>query len=173
MTSYSTHENTEDFSDINDDEINDITSEAKENNLTYEFREKVKRFLFIDDTIRTKREEIKELQRLRKPCEDFILGYLENQEEKIINTPTAGKLIKNESTTKARLKMDIIKEAILEKTKNEKIFDTEEKYNRFLDSILDLMDKKRPMQKRVNLKRIMPRQKKVNTKISQLSDKKK
>lgn len=166
--SYSTHENSDDISELNENDINDndsekISSEAKSNYITTEFKEKVKRFLYIDDKIRSKHEQIKELKNLKKPCEEFIIKYLEQEEENIVNAP-GGKLVKNESSTKAPIKMDIIKESIIEKSKNEKIFDTEEKYNRFLEAILELMDKKRPIKKRVNLKRIIPREKKIGTK---------
>lgn len=162
--SYSTYEKTEDFSDINDKEIDEISNEAKKNFISSEFKEKVKGFLYIDDAIRRKQEEISELKKKKKPCEDFIIQYLEKVEYSFIDVPSGGKLIKNESQTKSPLKMDIIKEAIIEKSKNEKIFDSEDKYNRFLDAIMDLMDKKRPIQKRVNLKRIVPRQKKLAAK---------
>lgn len=159
---YSTHEETEDISDIEDNEINDnesqqITDEAKENYITDEFREKVKAYVVIDDAIRRKQDEIKELKTKKKPCEDYILRFLQKSQNNYIDIG-AGKLIKNESETKAPLKIDIIKEAISEKTKNEKIFDSDEKYNKFIESIMDLMDKKRPMQKRINLKRTFQKQ---------------
>jgi predicted flavoprotein YhiN len=156
--SISTHEKSEDYSENIDNEEKSITEEAKNNFLTNEFKEKVNKFIHIDDRIRAKQNEIKELKNKRKPCEDFIIEYLQQCQEEIINTKD-GKLVKKESSTKGGLKMDIIKDSILEKSKNEKIFDSEDKYNRFLESIIELMDKKRPIKKKVNLRRVLPRKK--------------
>src|SRR5579883_956610 len=119
----STHEDTEDISDIEENEIDDnesrkIKDEAKDNYITNEFREKIKAYVVIDDAIRKKQDEIKELKTKRKPCEDYILRFLQKSQNNYVDIGV-GKLIKNESETKAPLKLDIIKEAISEKTKNE------------------------------------------------------
>lgn len=153
----STHENSDNASDINEDEINNISLEAKKNYINNEFKEKVKNYLVIDDSIRKKQDEIKELKNKKKPCEEYLLKFLEKLEFNYIDI-NGGKLIKNESETKAPLKIDIIKEAIVEKSKNEQIFDSDDKYNQFIESIMELMDKKRPIQKRINLKRTFKKQ---------------
>ena len=107
-----------------------------------EFKEAVIKFVKIDDLIREKEEELKELKKQRKPNEEYILTYLEKINENIIDI-TEGKLRRNKSETKTALNRDIIKKAILDTIKDQKL--TEE--------ILTNMDNMRPMKTSINLKR--------------------
>ncbi len=156
----STHENSDNLSDIEDEESKQISKDAEKNSISNDFKEKIKNFIYYDDLIRKKTEEIKELKIKKKPCEDYIIHFFETSESSFIDLQSKGKLTKNESETKAPLKIETIKEAISEKSKNEKIFDTEDKYNQFIESIMELMDKKRPVKKRINVKRTFKREKK-------------
>ncbi|ARF09032.1 hypothetical protein Catovirus_1_1082 [Catovirus CTV1] len=162
--SNSTHEETNDFSETNIDDVESkkISDEAKERYEEIEFEEKVKAYIKIDNLIRKIQDDIKELKNKRKPCENYILNYLLKSENSFVSL-SSGKLIKNESQTKAPLKIDFIKEAIREKIKCENLFDTEDKYNAFVESVLELMDKKRPIKKRVNLKRTFQKDKQPKT----------
>lgn len=159
----STHEKSDDIEDMNeeekkkvenDDEASQISKEAAKNYITTEFKEKVINYVKIDDIIRKKMEEIRELKNKKKPCEEYIIRFLEKEDAGFI-TVAGGKLVKNESETKAPLKAEMIKEAIKEGIQAKKLVDSADvdKCNKITDEILELMEKKRPMQKRINLKR--------------------
>ena len=92
--------------------------------------------------MRKKQQEMSELREQRKPCEQYILKYLDNVNENVIEI-TNGKLRKNKSETKAAVSQDVMKVAISEKIKDPKI----------VEEILKLMEEKRPMNTHVNLKR--------------------
>lgn len=110
--------------------------------ITKEFQEMVIKYVKLDDLIRKREEEIKELKHQRKPCEKFILDYLEKINENVIEI-TNGKLRKNKFQTKVPLNRDIIKHVILEKIKDPKI----------VEEMMEMMDNLRPTKIRVNLKR--------------------
>jgi len=122
-------------------------------NVSKEFQENVIKFVKIDDLIRKKQKEMTELRSQRKPCEDFILKYLDQVGESVIEI-TGGKLRKNKSETKVPLNLDVIKEAIETKVKDPKI----------IAYILKSMDDLRPKNVRVNLKRTNQRTPKKKTK---------
>ena len=128
---------------------NEMDAEAKAEddvNVSKEFYEQVVKFVKIDDLMRKKQKEMTELRSQRKPCEDFIIKYLDQIDESVVEI-TNGKLRKNKSETKVPLNQDIIKEAIETKVKDPKI----------VDSILKSMDDLRPKNVRVNIKRTSQR----------------
>ena len=59
---------------ISDDEDNETIDDVK---VPKEFQENVVKFVKIDDLIRKKQEELSELKKQKKPCEEFILKYLD------------------------------------------------------------------------------------------------
>lgn len=130
--------------DIDDDA--EIDKEAEQLKVSKEFQENVIKYIKLDDLIRKKEKEMKELKSQRKPCEDFILKYLDKVGENIIEV-TGGKLIRNKSETKQKLSNDIIKEAIADK-----IIDPKK-----VEEIIELMETLRPKNVRVNLKRTASR----------------
>lgn len=160
----STHEKSDDVEDLNEDEKKKLNDESSAHNaekksvdqkvVTNELKEKVISYVKIDDLIRKKNEEIRELKSKRKPCEDYIIKFLEKQEAGFVSV-AGGKLIKNESETKAPLKVEFIKEAIKEGIETKKLVDStdNEKTTKLAEEIMELMEKKRPLQKRTNLKR--------------------
>ena len=112
--------------------------------VTEEFVEVVKSWVTIDDEIRKKTAEIKELKDERKEFETFILEYMD-------------KLRKNKSNTKGGLKQESIQSTLLDITQ-----DT----NKAMEMTKRIMDD-RPMTERVNLKRTKnrgQRKKKSNNK---------
>ncbi len=121
---------------------NEIEEEAEQLKISKEFQEMVIKFVKLDDLVRKKEKDIKELKIQRKPCEDFILTYLDKVGENTIDI-TNGKLRKNKSETKVPLNQNIIKDAIKEKVADPKV----------VEDILTLMDTMRPMNVRTNLKR--------------------
>lgn len=125
-----------------DDEDLD-TEERKANEI---FNESVVKFVTLDDKIREREKEIRELKSLRKPFEAHILKCLEELDQNIIEI-TNGKLRKNKAETKSPLTRDIIRNAI-----EESIQDKEE-----VDKIITRMDEMRPNNVRINLKRTLSR----------------
>jgi len=124
--------------------------------ITEEFVEVVKSWVSIDDEIRKKLIEIKELKDERKEFETFILEYMDKINESVIDI-SDGKLRKNKSNTKGGLKQESIQTALLDITK-----DT----NKAMEMTKYIMDN-RPTTERVNLKRTKnrgSRKKKANNK---------
>lgn len=131
-----------------------------------EFKENVVKFVKMDDLIRQKMEELKELKDQKKPYEEYILGYLEKKDAPFVNIKT-GKLIKNKSETKSPLKLEIIKESIVEGIKGENNIGAinDIKCNDISDKIIELMNSKRGKNSRTNLKRTFLKKKKnINVK---------
>ena len=116
--------------------------EEKKVVLSKEFQETVIKFVKIDDIVRKKEKELKELKNQRKPYEKYILDYLETVNENVIDIST-GKLRKNKFETKVPLTLDIMRNAIKEKVKDVKV----------VEDIIKLMDTLRPKNVRINLKR--------------------
>jgi len=114
--------------------------------VTEEFIEVVKNWVLIDDNIRKKNQEIKELKDERKEYEVFILEYMDNINESVIDI-SDGKLRKNKSNTKGSLKQESIQNALLDITK-----DT----GKAMEMTKYIMDS-RPNTERVNLKRTKKR----------------
>ncbi|AYV82069.1 MAG: hypothetical protein Homavirus5_11 [Homavirus sp.] len=141
------------------DHSKSIDKEAEQLRISKEFQENVIKYIKLDDLIRKKEKEMKELKNQKKPCEEFILKYLDKVGENIIEV-TGGKLIKNKSETKAPLSQDIIKEAI-----SDKILDPKK-----VEEIIALMDTLRPKSARVNLKRTSVRGTKSSNKTTGKKD---
>lgn len=110
--------------------------------VTEEFVEVVKNWVKIDDDIRKKNQEIKELKDERKEFETFILEYMDKINESVINI-SDGKLRRNKSASKGALKQDSIQHALLDITQDSAKAMQMTKY---------IMDS-RPVVERVNLKR--------------------
>lgn len=107
-----------------------------------EFQENVLKFVKLDDLVRKKQQELSELKEQRKPCEQYILKYLDKVDQNMIEI-SDGKLRKNKSETKAALSQDIIKASIAEKVKDPQI----------VEEILKTMEDKRPLSTHINIKR--------------------
>jgi len=148
--------------DEGEEEEEDENNKAERDTMP-EFKENVVKFVKMDDLIRIKMEEIKELKEQKKPYEEYILGFLEKKDAPFVNIKT-GKLIRNKSETKTPLKLDIIKESIVEGIKSENNMEaaSDTKYNDITEKIIELMNSKRVKTTRTNLKRTFVREKKKN-----------
>ncbi len=146
-------------------QLNSKKSNKKDSDKTIgtDFKEKIMHYIKIDDLIRKKQEEIKELKDKKEEAEEYILKFLDKNDANFVNIP-GGKLIKNQSETKAPLKIEMIKEAIVEGIKKEKLTNTEELNKKLLEDIIDIMENKRGKVNRVNLKRTFERTKKSKPK---------
>jgi len=141
--------NNADITDITDNVDANSVEDEEDNNpdepdqkITKEFHENVIKYVKLDDLIRKKEAEIRELKNSKKPCEKFILDHLDKLGENIIEI-TNGKLRKNKAESKVPLTADIIKDTLLDKLANAEL----------VDELMKTMDKSRPKMVRVNLKR--------------------
>ena len=124
-------------------------SSEVQNKITKEFKNNVKHWVEIDDTIRELRSKVKELTQEKKENEEFILNFLESVDEKSVGIQD-GKLTRSVSQTKAPLKKDNIHKALVEITG-----DT----NKAM-SMTEHIIKSRQTVERVNLKRTKNRKQK-------------
>ena len=149
-----TNDNTEqdtlsdsDFKKIDKDD--DLEKQAEVLQITQEFQENVIKYVKYDDLIRRKNDEIKKLKKQKKPCEEYIIKYLDREDINCIEI-NDGKLRKNKSENKVPLNQETIKDAI-----GKKITDPE-----VIKEILKIMDN-RPKKVNVNIKRTLNRRKRT------------
>jgi L-cysteine desulfidase len=147
---------------MSDKDMNDLTSEIfsqidkddeslsdeSENNdeekikISKEFQENVVKFVKLDDLIQKKQEELSELKQQKKPCEEYIIKYLDGIKTDVIQI-TNGTIKKNKSESKASINSDLVK-----KTISQKITDP-----LLLDAIMKELELARQTSIKVNLKR--------------------
>jgi hypothetical protein len=124
-------------------------SEVEKKTISLEFIENVKKYLLIDDKIKQLKEENKKLLTDKKEREGFILNYLQNIDENVIDVHD-GKLRRNISKTQAPLKKETI-----QNTLNIILGDTNK-----ATMITQEIIKSRPIVERVTLKRTKNRERK-------------
>lgn len=135
-----------------DDDDDTISREAENCVVPNEFNEKVVKYVKIDNLIRQKDSESKLLKGERKKFEEYIIRYLDKVKETSIEIGD-GELVKNETVKKKPINNDIIKEAITEKIKEDKMFKDDKEREKAVEDILELMEKKRPQSTTVKLDR--------------------
>lgn len=123
------------------DSDTDLEDEAENLQVSKEFEENVIKFVKLDDLIRKKNEEVRELKKMKKPCEEFIIKYLDKVDIACVDI-SDGKLRRNKSENKVAINYDTIKEAIAKKIVDPKV----------VEEILKLVDQ-RPTKTNVNIKR--------------------
>lgn len=146
-----------------------ISKQAKDAYMKDEFVEKIVKYIKTDDLIRKETLEFKEkintLKEEKEEIETFILRYLENADENIINIAGTGKLSKQESVRKSGINKDIIKQSICEQLKKENLIKDEKKGKELAEQTYNLMEGKRETKTKIYLKRTFERKKKEkNTK---------
>lgn len=114
-----------------------------------QFKELVVEWVKLDDLIRLKNNELKEIKNDKKSLEEYILESMEKLGESIIDI-SDGKLRMNKTSTKSPLKEVNIKEALTQLTNDSN------KATLMTKHIFD----NRPMVERINLKRTFNRKKK-------------
>jgi len=126
--------------------MSDNNSQVSDSNIqkkvTDEFKNKVLKWLAIDDKIREHRQQTKILIKEKKDNEEYILSFLENVGEKELAV-TDGKLRKNISKTKSPLNKVSIQKAI------DDIVKDKTKATQIIEHIIN----NRPIVERINLKR--------------------
>ena len=118
--------------------------------ISKEFQENVIKFVKLDDLMKKKQQEMGELREQKKPCEQFILKYLETINEEEVGI-TNGKLRKNKSETKAAMNQEALKLALTKKIADPKL----------VDEILKEMEEARPLNTKVSLARTSGNDKKA------------
>lgn len=112
----STHEMNESSDDDNEND-NESLKNPKEVQLNTSFKEKVVAYIKIDDSIRTKKAEIVELKKKLKPCEDFIMQYLDShiqeEDEKSVNVDNSI-IAKRKTLTKGTITIDLVKKSVMD-----------------------------------------------------------
>jgi hypothetical protein len=131
-------------------------SKNDDKNLSNGFKEKIINYIKVDDLIRKKMDEVKELKDKKEECEEYILKFLDKSDATFVNIP-GGKLIRNQSETKGTLKAETIKESIIEGIKKEKIANSEAENKKLIEDIMEIMEEKRGKVNRINLKRTFER----------------
>lgn len=128
------------------DEIIEVSEEENGSEIKEEqFKEIIKKFMEIDDEVKEKEKELRNLRNQKKPLETIILNYLEKTGEDVVET-TSGKLRLKKSETKTALSEEIIQDAI-----SKKIADPSK-----IKEIMTEVDTARPKTVKVNLKRSAP-----------------
>lgn len=145
--------NNSDNSDNSDDNNFVDNSKNKDDNITNEFKEKVITYIKIDDLIRDKMEEIKELRNNKKVCEEFIIKFLEDKNAPFVKIKD-GKLTKSKTELKGSLKPEVIKDAIMEGIKGKELTADEIKSHDITANIMNIMENKRSKTVRTTLRRI-------------------
>lgn len=139
-------------------------SNCSENAVPKNFREKIIKFIKLDDLIREEtiayKEKIETLKLQKEEVSGYILRHLEDVGEKEIDLQTKGKISKYTSTRKSGLNKDIIQQSIYEKLKNDKLVKTDEEGKLLAQATYDIMEGKREVKTKVTLKRIVKREKK-------------
>jgi hypothetical protein len=157
-------ENQDNISELNDEDIDQMSQHEPINYDSEQVKKLIVNFMQIDDEIRRKQLEIKNMKKNRKPCEDALLRFLIDTEQDNIMLGKAAEGQKIEKKThqkKAPLKIGMITDAVKEELKKENLVDSDERCNRILEEILGLIDRKRPVTTKTSLKRHIPKPKKT------------
>jgi hypothetical protein len=150
----------DEISDVEgDDTISKMTNdEIKEGAISHDVTEKIVAYVRIDDMIRKKQEEMRELKEMKKPCEEVIIKYLEmNEQDHFTLGKSGGKIVKQERKIQAPLKMEMVKDAIKEHLIKEKIVDTDDRCVQIFENISKLINIKRPITTKVTVRRSLKR----------------
>lgn len=146
-------------------ENEEIKKKAKETYIQTDFFEKVIKYVKTDNLIRKEtiefREKINTLKEEKQDLENFILRYLDVQEENVININGSGKLTKYESVRKKGINKDIIQQAICDQIKKEKLVTDDKKLKELAEETYNIMEGKREKTVKTVLKRTFIKEKKA------------
>jgi len=158
--------NNEVINSFNDNITNDLNENSERDNysnvsnnkkIQNKFLENVIKYLQTDDIIRKKTSEYKDnikiLKESKEDLEDYVIRYLEKEDEDYIDIKGKGKLIKKKTVTKGAIKIENVKESIYEELTQKKLVEEDEEMISLIDNILEKIDKKRPVKEKTVLKR--------------------
>lgn len=125
------------------------------------FIEQVIKYIKLDDLIKEKqkkdKEEINVLKEKKKIYEKNIMVHLDETDNTFINIGSRGKLVKNVSNVKGTINKEHIKSGIVDGLTESEIVKDNELCNKVVETIMEIIDKKRPVKQREYLKRVNPR----------------
>lgn len=139
------------------------SDEKSSNNVTENFKDKLAKFIFMDNLIRQEtieyREKIETLKSQKDYLSEYIMRYLENINENIIELGDNGTIRKYESVRKGGINKEIIEQSIYEKLKQEKIEMTDEECKKLASATYEAMNNKREIKTKTTLKRTIKKSK--------------
>lgn len=149
-------------------EADEIQRKAKQTFIETDFLEKVIRYVKTDNLIRKEAAEYKEkmatLKDEKQELENFIIRYLDIQENNVININGSGKLTKYESVRKSGINKEIIQQSIYDQIKKDKVLTDETKIKELVNAMYEAMEGKREKKVKTVLKRTFIREKKEKEK---------
>jgi hypothetical protein len=130
--------------------------ESKKSNLPV-LKENVTAYIKIDDLIKEKQDEIKELKEKKLKYEDYIKSYLEKEKKEKI-TLDDGEIVYKKVSTKQPIKEEIIQKAIISKIKDIDVKKID--VNQIAQNIIQELDNMRGVSIKNNIKRVGRKKKK-------------
>jgi hypothetical protein len=122
-----------------------------------DFSEKVIKFIQYDDLIKETmlehRKQINELKIQKKELELFLIDYLEEINNDVINCGESDVIKKVEKQKKAPLNKTLMKKSIIEDMIKEKFIKTEEQGEKIIEKMFENMENKRTVTNVIELKR--------------------
>lgn len=139
-------------------------SDSNDSDVPKIFREKIVKFIKLDDAIREEtiafKEKIETLKIQKEELSAYILRHLEDVERESVDLGNKGKIARKTSTRKSGLNKDIIQQSIYEKLKNDKLVKTDEEGRILAQATYEIMEGKRDVKTKVVLSRTIKRKKK-------------
>ncbi len=151
ISSYDENENYENMT------FDEISHKAQNKFFETELKEKIIKYIKIDDSIKEKQKEIREqikcLKTQRNDMEKYIIAYLEDINEEYVDISGKAKLTRTVSTSKGAIKTDNIKLSIVDGIKSQGIDLDLHKVNELLEDVMEFIEKNRPTKTRTYIKR--------------------
>lgn len=114
-------------------------------------KEKITAYIKIDDLIREKKEEIKELAEKRSTYEEFIKKYLEKENKTRIEL-NDGEIVFKKLSTRSPLKEELIEKAIVKKFQDNK--KTNESGIKIAHDVIEEVNNLRGVSIKANIRRV-------------------
>jgi hypothetical protein len=150
--------------DIIQNKSSDKSKDSDKMKKKRDFSEKVIKFIQYDDLIKETmiehRKQINELKTQKKELELFLIDYLDEINNDIINCGESDVIKKVEKQKKAPLNKTLMKKSIIEDMIKEKFIKTEEQGEKIIEKMFENMENKRAVTNVVELKRKSIKQKK-------------
>ena len=136
----------------------DIRSKATQNYIETELVEKITKYFQIDELIKEKQKEardmMKELKKQKTNIESYIIQYLEDINEEYVQITGKGKLVRKVSITKGSINKDNITKSLQTGLLKSNINIDEERLNNLLNNLLISIEENRPKKERKYIKRM-------------------
>lgn len=135
----------------------ETSQETKKTSNLSVLKENVTAYIKIDDLIKEKQDEVKELKEKKLKYEDYIKSYLEREKKEKI-TLDEGEIVYKKVSTKQPIKEEIIKNAIVSKIKD--IDAKKLDVNQLAQNIIKELDNMRGVSIKNNIRRVGGKKKK-------------